>query len=141
MRHLIACLFIALLSVFAAMEHYRRNALVNNGFPDVYRIGEAADRYAELARRFPDNTILGYVSNQDLGTATGGALYFGAQMALAPRILVRSDHPEAGRFVLGNFPPSEELDTTIAQTAVDSGLDLVEDLGNGVVLYEKRNTQ
>jgi len=141
MRPVIACVIVAALSAFAVLEHYKRTTTANSLFPDPYRVGSAGERYREVAAQLPEDSVLGYISNRDLNTAEGGALFFGAQFALVPRILVRWNHPRSGQLVLGNFPPEDNLGLTIAQTEVDNGFLLEHDFGAGVVLFRKRDEQ
>jgi hypothetical protein len=75
-------------------------------------------------------SVVGYLSDLPLADAPGQAAYFGVAMALAPRLVVRDADGPA--WVLGNF--SRPQDFAAAEAA---GLELVRDLGNGVILFRR----
>lgn len=79
-------------------------------------------RFAALRAALPQHGVIGYVG--DTGEP-GVAPYYLAQYALAPLVLDRSlNHP----LVVGNFSSS-------APTASFEKLRLVQDFGNGVLLF------
>ena len=137
MKTVIACAIVAALSVYATLEQYYRTDVINERFPDPYLVGAAQARYGGAAAMLPADAIVGYVSNRKLNNAEGGAMFFGAQYVLAPRILVDWDKVDKDQFVLGNFPPARDVHTTVEQSGKLYGLRVERDFGDGVVLYRK----
>ena len=124
---------IAGLCLIAGIEAYRAADASAHAFQDPYLINAQPDRLREAARLLPDKTVIGYLSDLSFEEAIGSAAYFGVANALAPRLVVRSaDEPQ---WVIGNF--SHPLDFAAAGAA--HRLDLVRDLGNGVVIFRRHN--
>ena len=121
---------VAVLSLFAAMEHYRTTALFNERRPDLYRIGFQEPRFREVLKDIPEDAVVGYVSDLPFEDIRGSTAFFGAQYALAPRIVVDSDHPAAVDLVLGNFTPAGERPEP-------EGMHVVREYDDGVILYRK----
>jgi hypothetical protein len=85
-------------------------------------------RFAALQETLPNQGVFGYI-----GESVNSALpdYYLAQYALAPRVIDRSpDHP----LVIGNFPSS-------APTPPSSCLRLIQDFGNGVLLFANQDAK
>jgi len=85
-------------------------------------------RFAAVKAHLPANGIIGYI-----GETCDAALpdYYLAQYALAPLVVDRSAHRA---IVIGNFPdapPSE----------ISADLKLVQDFGNGVLLFAGKETK
>jgi len=96
---------------------------------EVDSIGARSDkRFATVKSHLPTNGIIGYI-----GETGDSALpdYYLTQYALAPLVVDRSAHHSV---VIGNFPhtlPSE----------IPSDLKLVQDFGNGVLLFAGKETK
>ncbi len=125
----------ALSSLSALLDLYRATTAYNAQNPDPYRIGYQEPRFREVASLLPLDEPVGYVSNLEFAELRGAAAFFGAQYALAPRILVPYDHPRAGRFTVGNFSAEVDLSDVTSRLARDKGLRVIRALDNGVVLF------
>lgn len=120
----------AALALFGAMDIYRNARQVK----DDYQMTARLERYAGLAEAIPTGVReLGYLTDAPYGADTGGQLlFFTAQYALTPRLLI--DKASGVEWVLANFkqPPQDW-----PATAASKGLKLERDLGNGVALLRK----
>jgi hypothetical protein len=85
-------------------------------------------RFAALQEVLPKQGVFGYV-----GESGNAALpdYYLAQYALAPRVIDRSPNPA---LVIGNFPSSRP-------GLPSSNLKLIQDLGNGVLLFANQDAK
>ncbi len=85
-------------------------------------------RFAALQETLPNQGVLGYI-----GESVNSALpdYYLAQYALAPRVI---DHSPNHPLVIGNFPSS-------APTPPSSYLRLIQDFGNGVLLFANQDAK
>ncbi len=101
---------------------------------DVYKIGDQAARFQELAAALPATGIVGYVSDVPAGETLASVLYSGAQYTLAPRLVTNQNVKPAPEWVIGDF--SKPLD--VSQFGSKRGLTLVKDFGNGAVLYRRQ---
>ena len=137
MRAAVACAVVGLLGCYAALDYYGRTRAANRKSPDFYRIGVQEPRFREIAKEFPEDAIVGYISDVDTDTVIGGTAFFGAQYVLTPRVLVDWDDPESGELVLGNFADEAQLADTLSRLARDHGLRVVREFEAGVVLFRK----
>ena len=85
-------------------------------------------RFALLKKKLPSEGIVGYVGETGDSSLSD---YYLTQYALAP--LVIDDTPNH-QIVVGNFPSSKRAN-------IPSNLTLIEDFGNGVLLYAARETK
>lgn len=122
--------FSAQLSLYEAAIRFNRQT------PDPYRIGFQEPRFREAAALLPLEEPVGYLTNLELSELRGAAAFFGAQYALAPRILIPFPDERAGRFVLGNFSAEVELADATSRMAREHGLRVVRAFDNGVVIFE-----
>jgi hypothetical protein len=77
--------------------------------------------------------VAGYLSDIPFHDVRGSTAFFGAQYALAPRILVPFPGRHRAGWVVGNF--SQPLDyPTLAR---EHGLSIVKDLGRGLVVFRR----
>ncbi len=128
---------VALLSLIAALDYYRYTTLVNARTPDPYRIGYQEPRFREVGEMLPVDSVVGYVSNLEFQGVRGAAAFFGAQYALAPRILVPYTSPQATDLVLGSFSADVETSDIASELTRDKGMHVVRDFDAGVVLFRK----
>jgi hypothetical protein len=124
---------VALLSLFAALDYYRVTIQTNEQRPDPYRIGYQEPRFREVIEMLPVDAVIGYLSDVEFETLQGAAAFFGAQYALAPRILVPHTSPHAKDLVLGNF----STDVEISAIAKEHRVHVVRSFEAGVVLFRK----
>ncbi|MCW5977496.1 MAG: hypothetical protein KIT09_05440 [Bryobacteraceae bacterium] len=132
---------VALLSLYSLLDLYQATKFYNQQQPDPYRIGYQAPRFAEAMKMLPPDAVVGYVSNLDFGEIRGSSAFFGAQFALAPRIVVPNDHPASGPLVLGNFSADVETSDISSRLAREQGLRVVRDFDAGVVLFRKEGAK
>jgi len=137
--HLVAAAagLVALLALFSAMDFWRATQDYNRTNPDPYRIGYQPRRFAKAAQETPEDAVLGYISDLDFGELHGSTAFFAAQYALTPRILVPWQSEFAKDLVLGSFARLPDVE----QVAAENGLTVVRDLGEGVVLFRKGESQ
>jgi hypothetical protein len=128
---LAACAAVALLALWSTVSFRSATEELTGPNADVYKIGEQAPRFQELASALPATGMVGYVSDVPDSQTLGAILRDGAQYALAPRLVNEQGLKAGAEWTIGNF--SKPLDVT--QFGKDRGLTLVRDFGNGVVLY------
>src|ERR1700756_2503575 len=83
---------------------------------------QSDQRFATVKSRLPANGVIGYVGE---GGNSSTPDYYLTQYALAPLVVDRSTHHA---IVIGNFPISPP-------SSLPSNLRLIEDFGNGVLLF------
>jgi hypothetical protein len=131
----------ALLSLFAAMEYYRSTTVYNKQYPDPYRIGFQQERFREAAEMIPEDSVIGYISNEAFETVRGSAGYFGAQWALTPRIVVPHTSQYATDLVLGNFSAAVETAEITSRIESSENMHVVRVLQSGVVLFRTEKSE
>ncbi len=124
------------LAFSAQLGLYEATVRFNKQNPDPYRISFQEPRFQDAAALLPLEEPVGYVSNLELNEVRGVAAFFGAQYALAPRILIPFPDDRAGRFVLGNFSPEVELADATSRLAREHNLKVVRAFDSGVVVFE-----
>ena len=125
------CALVALLSLCSAIDFYAETESLSGPGADAYRIGQQELRFQEVAAAVPPAGELGYVTDQKQNIEW--AMFLGAQYVLAPRVLVTLDkHPKAA-WIVGNF--ARPIDVT--QFAIRHELAVVQDYGEGVVMFRK----
>jgi hypothetical protein len=133
-RVLAACVAVALLAAWSLAGFYTATEEVSGANADIYKVGEQAARFADLASALPAAGIVGYVSDVPPGQTLSAALYSSAQYTLAPRLVTSQSVQPAPEWVIGDF--SKPLD--VVQFGKEHGLILVKDFGNGAVLYRRQ---
>jgi len=131
---LAACAAVALLALWSSVNFYGSTADLAGAGADVYKVGDQAARFEELASALPATGIVGYVSDAPTGETLGAALYSGLQYTLAPRLVTDQRTNPAPEWVIGDF--SKPLE--VVQFGKKRGLTLVKDFGNGAVLYRNQ---
>jgi len=131
---LAACAAVALLALWSTVSFRGASEELAGPNADVYKIGEQAARFQELASALPATGMVGYVSDAPAGQTLAAVLYGGAQYTLAPRLITDQSVKPAPEWVIGDF--SKPLD--VVQFGKDRGLTLVKDFGNGAVLYRNQ---
>jgi hypothetical protein len=120
----------AVLAVFGLFEYARFESAYQSQNPDPYKVASQFPRFADLRAAVPADAVLGYISDQPLGTLPGDTLFGTAQYALAPRLLRKDATPD---LVIGNFTRQVDFQAIGAQ----QGLRIEKNFGSGVVLYKK----
>jgi hypothetical protein len=121
------------IALFSSMTLYSVTRVMNETSRDPFHVGLATEQFAPVLSRTSSNAVLGYVSDLELNTDAGKAGFFAAQYAVAPRILVDASKGGPFEFVVGNWGRQQDY----AAAGRRRGLALVEELGNGIVLYRK----
>jgi hypothetical protein len=130
-----ACLAVGVLGVFGALNSYQVSRGYSEQFPDAYGGARAELRFAPLAARTAPDAQLGYFTDLDPSGTAYAAAYLAAQYALAPRLLLRVDAQTRPEWAVGNFAQSRDY----TQAGDARGYGLVADLGNGVVLFQRKS--
>jgi hypothetical protein len=133
-KTLAACAAVALLGLWSTVSFRGASEELAGPNADVYKIGEQAARFQELASALPETGMVGYVSDAPAGQILAAVLYGGAQYTLAPRLVTDQRVKPAPEWVIGDF--SKPLD--VVQFGKDRGLTLVKDFGSGAVLYRNQ---
>jgi hypothetical protein len=133
-RILIGCAAIALLALWSTLNFYGATAEAVGPDADVYKIGDQAARFEDLASALPATVIVGYVSDLPVSQTLGAVLHGGLQFTLAPRLVTDQQTKPPAEWVIGDF--SKPLDAV--QFGAKRGLTLVKDYGNGAVLYRSQ---
>ena len=121
---------VSVLSIAAAFQTYTTRSVCPQ--PDAYGFARAKQRIGSAADAIPASAVVGYVSDLPIAEHAGGVALQSVQYALAPRMVVDlKEHPKA-RWVIGNFNQPGDF----AKAGAERGLRVVQDLGNGIVLYE-----
>ena len=125
------CALVAILSLWSVVDFYADTEALSGPDADTYRIGDQETRFREAAAALPASGEIGYVTDQKENREW--AMFLGAQYVLAPRVLVETGKHPHSPWVLGNF--ARQIDLT--QFANRRGLTVVQDFGQGVVLFRK----
>lgn len=126
-----------LLSVFAALGYWNTTTEYNQRSPDAYRIGFQDSRFGKAAAIIPEDAAVGYATNLDFGTLKGSSAFFGAQYAMAPRVLVSVNSQHPYEFILANF--DEVIDAEAL--AKENGWTVEKDFGAGLAVFRKEGGQ
>jgi hypothetical protein len=121
------------IALFAGMTAYSVSRALNVASKDPFHVGIALEQFAPVRARVPATAVLGYASDLALSSAAGKAGFFAAQYALAPRILVDAASRDRFDYVVGNWARKQDY----VAAGQSRGLTLVEDLGQGILLYRK----
>ena len=131
-----ACLAVAVLAVFGSFNSYQNSRTYAAQFPDLYGGAKAQIRFAPLLERVPANAELGYFTDLDPLQPAAGSAFLAAQYAVAPRLLLNVDAQVRPEWAVGNFSKPQDF----AAAGAAKGYGIVEDLGNGVVLFRRSSS-
>jgi hypothetical protein len=129
-----ACAVVTVLALWSTVNFYSNTQELAGPNADVYKIGDQAARFRDLASALPGTGIIGYVSDVPTNQTLGAVLYSSAQYTLAPRLVTDQRGKAPPEWVIGNF--SKPLD--VVRFGTQRGLTLVKDFGNGAVLYRNQ---
>jgi hypothetical protein len=122
----------SLLCLWGALEHYQAEAAYQAQFRDPYMISAQFTRFEPLLAAVPAGTELGYLTDAAPGSVADPSMLLSAQYVLAPRLVAKGS---AHEWVVGNFTRPGDF----AGVGRSNGLRLVQDFGNGVVLFRKEH--
>lgn len=127
------CVAVAALSVLGALHSYQISSSQVEGRPDRFGVASAETRLAAIAQRTPPTAVLSYISDLPMNDA-GTAAFLAAQHALAPRMLLLPGTSKPVDLAVGNFAKAGDF----AAAGANLGYDVVQDFGQGAVLYQRR---
>jgi hypothetical protein len=90
------------------MEHYSGVQDYARNYTDSYAIGQQDARFAGVKQALPAALVIGYVSDLPQSDTRGQSMFFGAQYALAPHVLVSDANASKYDVIVGNF--SKQVD-------------------------------
>jgi hypothetical protein len=122
---------VSLLSIYDVAKFYRWTAAPAAQHGDPYGFTRQQQRFAGLAAAVGSADTLGYLS-VPLNSPNWDQMYDRALYALAPHLVAWNATPPP-RYVVGNFAAPVNLDAL----AREYGLHVVQDFGDGVVLFER----
>lgn len=131
---LFAVAAVAAVSLWASAGFYLSTSEFAAANPDRHGIARQQIRFREAAAVLPENTLVGYLSDLSLDEGRGNIAFFGAQYALAPRILVRFPGRYNPDWVVGNFSRPADYQALAAQHR----LVVVKDLGKGLIIFRRQ---
>ena len=134
LRQKVAVAAAALLSVWGTFQYFQFETEFQKQPADPYQIHAQATRLEAVRAATPENAALGYLTDAPPGSVADGALFSGAQYALAPRLLQRYSNQER---VLGNFARPADF----AEFGRTKGLRVERDFGSGVVLFQRESAK
>ena len=123
---------VAALALLASLNSYQISQDMAARYPDPYGVAAAEQRFAGALEILPGATRLGYISDLPFSDNAGVSAFLAAQYAVAPRALLPLEGSGA-EWVVGNFGRAADF----AALGARSGLRLVRDFGNGVVVYRR----
>jgi hypothetical protein len=125
---------VAFMSLWGCLDFYQSVKLYNSTNNDPYRVAAQLDRFRGPSSLVPQTAVVGYISDVPFDEVRGSAAFFGAQYALAPRLLVELSEEQKPEWILGNFSKPTDY-KALAQV---HQLALVKDFGSGLVVFRKR---
>ena len=127
------CVAVAVFSVFGALDSYQISSTLVERQPDPFGVASAETRFAPLAQGKPPTAVFTYISDLPMNEA-GTAAFLAAQHALAPRMVLLPGTGQPAELAVGNFTRAGDF----AAAGAKLGYDVVQDFGNGTVLYRRR---
>lgn len=124
---------VIVLAIFATLESYKVSRTLAVQSPDTYGVRAAAARFAPLLDKLPREAVVAYMTDLEDGAQEHGT-FLAVQYAVAPRLLVRAGKGPQRDWAIGNF--YRAADFAIAGSKL--GYELIEDAGQGVVLYRRK---
>ena len=121
----LAAAALAVIIVFVVDQFERR---YQTSTRDPFQVQPQTERFRGVMESLPPATVVGYMTDLEPTDRSAPIIFRTAQYTLAPRLLQPGTAQE---WVIGNF--SKALD--FRAMGAGKGLQLVQDFGNGVVLY------
>jgi hypothetical protein len=125
---------VAAVGLYGALQLYGFARDNDQQYHDAFHVMEIQANFAGLAKRLPVGTQVGYFSDMPQSETPGRAAFFATRYGAAPRLLVNSESP---RYLVGVFSRSQYAPAVAAQR----GLVIVQGLGSGFVLFEKKASE
>lgn len=131
----VVLLGVGLVAVYGALNSYQVSAEYARQFPDAYGGERARIRFAPLDSKLPATAELGYMTDLSPSQPAYTPAFLAAQYAVAPRTLLFLDPKTMPEWAVGNFSKPQDY----ASVADAHGYALVADLGNGIVLFRRKD--
>jgi hypothetical protein len=132
-RAIAAVAIVSALAAGASIEYFGLFEKLTAKSGDAYRIRNVVERFAQIPDRTGRAPRIGYFNDRTPGSVVQQSATTSAQFALAPQILVLDENRKDIEFWVGDFNAPRDF-VGIGKV---QGLDLVADLGQGVVLYRR----
>ncbi|MBE0658881.1 MAG: hypothetical protein IH602_14405 [Bryobacteraceae bacterium] len=132
-RAIAAVAIVSALAAGASIEYYGLFEKVAEQSGDAQQIGSLVERFAGIPRLTGNAPRIGYFNDRTPGSVAQQAALASAQFALAPQILVLDENRNDLEYWVGDFNAPRDF----AGIGKVQGLELVADLGRGVVLYRR----
>lgn len=138
-KHIVTavCFAVPLLTIFAALNGYEVSAQNAEQFPDAYGRSRTELRLAPLNARFPATAQFGYITDLDPSNQVYSAALLATQYALAPRQLFIVGKKAVPEWAVGIFTRPGDY----ASAGAAHGYEMAADMGNGVVLYHRKDSR
>ena len=131
-RGLILVGIVALVAVSGSLQQFGR-AQAAAAAGDPYQVTSQLERLRPALNRLPPSGVVGYFAAGTVSETVDQAMYFAAQYAVAPRLLVQNPVNGEPEWWIGNFTQPVDY----ASVGASRGLTLVEDVGQGIVLFRR----
>lgn len=125
------------MALFSLLNFWSVTHRFNRDYPDLYGMELHEQRLQPVRDELPADAIVGFVSDLPLDSLDGQTLFFAAQYALAPRVVVTNDSKYQADLILGYYARRVQPEAE----AVNLGMKVYRDYGGGVVLYERETAQ
>jgi hypothetical protein len=132
-RAIVAAAIVSALATGASIEYYGLFEKLASTAGDAYRIGSVVERFAEIPRLTGNAPRIGYFNDRTPGSIAQQAALTSAQFAIAPQILILDENRKDIEYWVGDFNAARDF----AGIGKVQGLELVAELGQGVVLYRR----
>lgn len=136
-RAIAAVAIVSALAAGASIEYFGLIEKLTSQSGATFRIHAVVERFAEIPRRTAKAPRIGYFNDRTPNSDVQQAALASAQFALAPQILVLDENRKDVEFWVGDFNAPRDF----AGIGDVQSLDLVADLGQGVVLYRRRGSK
>ena len=126
---------VGIVAVYGALNSYQVSAEYARQFPDAYGGDRARIRFAPLDSKLPGTAELGYITDLNPSQPAYTPAFLAAQYAVAPRVLLFLDSKTVPEWAVGNFSKPQDY----AAMGDAHGYTMVADLGNGIVLFRRKD--
>lgn len=129
-----ACIAVGVLAVFGALNSYDTSRTYAAQYPDLYGGARAELRFEPALSRIPRDAEVGYITDLNPAQSAYASALLAAQYAVAPRLVIELNTSKRPDWAVGNFSKPQNF----AAAGDAKGYSVVEDFGNGVILYRRK---
>ena len=119
------------LACVGAFRSHRATVEYHENQRDLYGVAAAEARFAKIKSKLLGGEMVGYITDLPAGSVANTTAFLATQYALAPALLVSVDPRVKFELAIGNFSRPQDF----AAAGAAKGLEFVEEMGQGVVLY------